>query len=115
MLIGLNVLKIGKVLLEDISLSAIILLLGLARNKIVSLYLQLRPKYIVAGSSCTQLLWMKQMLFEYNISQEIMIMYCYNKSAINISKNPVQHRRTEHIDIQHHFIRELVETKKISL
>lgn len=29
-------------------------------------------------------------------------------SAINISKNSVQNSRTKHIDIIHHFIRELV-------
>ena len=39
--------------------------------------------------------------------------YCDNTSAINISKNPVQHSRTKHIDIQHHFIRELVENKTV--
>ena len=42
-----------------------------------------------------------------------MIVYCDNTSAINISKNPVQHSRTKHIDIRHHFIRELVENKSV--
>ena len=36
-------------------------------------------------------------------------------SAINISKNHVQHSRTKHIDIRHHFIRELVEQKTLIL
>ena len=72
-------------------------------------------EYIAAGSSCTQLLWMKQMLVEYNVKQNVMTLYCDNVSAINISKNPVQHSKTKHIDIRHHFIRELVEDKKIVL
>ncbi|MCI78252.1 peroxidase 4-like, partial [Trifolium medium] len=38
-----------------------------------------------------------------------------NISAINISKNPVQHSRTKHIGIRHHFIRELVEDKVVNL
>ncbi|CAM8962873.1 unnamed protein product [Rhodiola kirilowii] len=68
-------------------------------------------EYIAARSSCTQLLWMKQMLSEYGVKQEEMTLYCDNMSAISISKNPVQHSRTKHIDIRHHFIRELVEQK----
>ena len=38
-----------------------------------------------------------------------------NSSAINISKNLVLHSRTKHIEIRHHFIRELVEEKAVSL
>jgi hypothetical protein len=72
-------------------------------------------EYIAAGSSCSQLVWMKQMLSEYNIHQETMKLYCDNMSAINISKNPIQHSRTKHIDIRHHFIRELVEEKIVML
>ncbi|KAL3024667.1 hypothetical protein AAZX31_04G137700 [Glycine max] len=72
-------------------------------------------EYIAAGSSCSQLVWMKQMLKEYNVEQDVMTLYCDNLSAINISKNPVQHSRTKHIDIRHHYIRELVDDKVITL
>ena len=56
---------------------------------------------------------MKQMLADYGIVQDTLIVYCDNTSAINISKNHVQHSRTKHIDIRHHFIRELVENKTV--
>ena len=59
-------------------------------------------EYIAAGSACSQLIWMKQMLAEYDLSQKTMIVYCGNMSAIDISKNLVQHSRTKHIDINHH-------------
>ena len=36
-----------------------------------------------------------------------------NKSAIVLTKNPVQHSRTKHINTRHHFIRQYVEDKKI--
>ena len=39
---------------------------------------------------------------------ELMILYCDNTSAINISKNPVMHTKTEHIAIKYHYLRELV-------
>ncbi|KAK0593658.1 hypothetical protein LWI29_023887 [Acer saccharum] len=74
-----------------------------------------KAEYIAAGSGCTQLLWMKQMLVDYGFNQGTLTLFCDNISAINISKNPVQHSRTKHIDIRHHFIRELVENKCIVL
>jgi hypothetical protein len=47
--------------------------------------------------------------------QRLSIINCDNTSAINISKNLVQHSRTKHIDIRHHFLRDLVESKVVSL
>jgi hypothetical protein len=72
-------------------------------------------EYIIAGTSCSQLVWMKQMLKEYNVEQDVLTLYCDNLSAINTSKNPIQHSRTKHIDIRHHFIRDLVEEKVVTL
>ena len=66
-------------------------------------------EYIAVGSCCTQLIWMKQMLKDYGIEQDCMTVFCDNTSAINISMSPVQHSRTKHIDIRHHFIRDLVD------
>ena len=66
-------------------------------------------EYIAAGSCCTQLLWMQKLLLDYGIRQEHLTIYYDNTSAINISKNLVQHSRTKQIEIRHHFIRELVE------
>ena len=66
-------------------------------------------EYITAGSYCAQMLWMKQMLHDFGIEQNTLTLFCDNTSAINISKNPVQHSCTKHIDIRQHFIRELVE------
>ncbi|GAA0162916.1 hypothetical protein LIER_18907 [Lithospermum erythrorhizon] len=46
-------------------------------------------EYIAVGSSCSQLLWMKQMLEEYNVRQGALTVYCDNLSAINTLKNPM--------------------------
>ncbi|KAA0039199.1 gag-pol polyprotein [Cucumis melo var. makuwa] len=71
-------------------------------------------EYIAAGIGCTQMIWMKNMLNEYVIIQGVMTLYCDNLSAIDISKNPVQHSRTKHIDIRHRFIRDLIENKGLT-
>jgi hypothetical protein len=74
-----------------------------------------KAEYIVAGSCCTQLLWMKTLLGDYGFSQDTMIINCDSTSAINISKNHVQHSRTKHIDIRYHLLRDLVESEVVSL
>ena len=55
-------------------------------------------EYIAVGSCCTQLQWMQKLLHDYGIYQEHLTIYCDNTSAINISKNLVQHSRTKHIE-----------------
>ena len=44
-----------------------------------------------------------------------MVVYCDNSSAIDISKNHVQHSKTKHIEIMYHFIKDLVERKIMCL
>ena len=68
-------------------------------------------EYITVGSYCSQLLWMKKLLTDYEITQDTMVIYCDNSSVIDISKNPVQHFKTKHIEIRYLFIRDLIERK----
>jgi hypothetical protein len=35
-----------------------------------------------------------------------MPLLCDNESAIKLANNPVNHSRTKHIDIRHHFLRD---------
>ena len=72
-------------------------------------------EYIATGSCCTQLLWMKKLLHDYGIPQETMCVFYDNTSAINLSKNPVQHSKSKHIEIHYHFIRDLVEERVVCL
>ena len=68
-------------------------------------------EYITVGSYCSQLLWMKKLLTDYEITQDTMVIYCDNSSVIDIYKNSVQHFKTKHIEIRYHFIRDLIEKK----
>ncbi|GJV45763.1 hypothetical protein Tco_1430299 [Tanacetum coccineum] len=59
-------------------------------------------------SCCTNILWMKSQLTDYDIIYEKVPIFCDNTSAIAISNNPVLHSRTKHIDIRYHFIRDYI-------
>ncbi|GKB33867.1 retrovirus-related pol polyprotein from transposon TNT 1-94 [Tanacetum coccineum] len=72
-------------------------------------------EYVSAGKACQQALWMKQALIDYDIRLDDVPIMCDNKGAIDLSKNPVQHSRTKHIEIHHHFLRDNVQKGHISI
>ena len=47
---------------------------------------------------------MKQTLLDFGVKLDRIPLLCDNESAVKIAKNPVQHSRTKHIDIRHHFL-----------
>jgi hypothetical protein len=65
-----------------------------------------KAEYIAVGSCCTQILYLKQSLVDYNIKLGSVPLLCDNESDVKIAKNPVLHSRTKHIDIRHHFLGE---------
>ncbi|GJT05960.1 hypothetical protein Tco_0840422 [Tanacetum coccineum] len=54
-------------------------------------------------------------LSDYGFAYNHIPLYCDNKSAIALCCNNVQHSRSKHIDIRHHFIREQVEKGVVEL
>ena len=63
-----------------------------------------------------EMLWLKQVLVELKRPIEVrMKLYCDNKTAISIAHNPVQHDRTQHIEIDRHFIKEKLEEGAICM
>ncbi|GJU93693.1 retrovirus-related pol polyprotein from transposon TNT 1-94 [Tanacetum coccineum] len=49
------------------------------------------------------------------LGDRLIPLYCNNKSAIALCCNNVQHSRSKHIDIRHHFIKEQVENGVVEL
>ncbi|XP_039778972.1 uncharacterized mitochondrial protein AtMg00810-like [Panicum virgatum] len=59
-----------------------------------------------AVAECT---WLRQLLGELHCSiPKATIAYCDNISSVYMSKNPVHHKRTKHIELDIHFVREKV-------
>lgn len=73
-------------------------------------------EYISASSAACEAVWLRRILS--NLQQEQVsptTIFCDNMSAIAMTKNPVFHGRSKHIELRHHFIRKLVEDKDIEL
>ncbi|GKE20813.1 retrovirus-related pol polyprotein from transposon TNT 1-94 [Tanacetum coccineum] len=56
-----------------------------------------------------------KLLTDYGFTFNKIPLYCYNKSAIALCCNNVQHSRAKHIDVWYHFIKELVENGIVEL
>jgi hypothetical protein len=53
--------------------------------------------------------WLRQLLGDLKINiPKTTVAYCDNVSSVYMSRNPVHHRRTKHIEIDIHFVREKV-------
>jgi hypothetical protein len=72
-------------------------------------------EYVAAGSCCSQVLWMQQQLRDYGLNFTRTPIYIDNQSTMSITDNPVQHSKTKHIEIRHHFIRDCAEKNLIKL
>lgn len=66
-------------------------------------------EYFVAAACCTHLLRIKQQLNDFGVLTKTIPLLRDNTSVMNMSKNPIQHKRTKHIDDRHHFLRGNVE------
>ena len=58
---------------------------------------------------------MNQTLLDFGVKFDEILLMCDNESAVKIATNPVQHSRTKHIDIRHHFFRDHVNKGYINI
>ncbi|GKF35671.1 hypothetical protein Tco_0112429 [Tanacetum coccineum] len=72
-------------------------------------------EYIALSGCCAQILWMRSQLTDYGLGFNKIPLYCDNKSAIALCCNNVQHSRSKHINIRHHFNKEKVENGVVEL
>ena len=73
-------------------------------------------EYIATTTAVCQGIWLAWLLDEMLNKETVPSkLFVDNKSAISLSKNPVFHERSKHIDIRYHFIRECVENGKIQI
>jgi hypothetical protein len=60
-------------------------------------------------------IWITKLMMDLGYTEEkkVMVIQCDNQGAISLTKNPIHHAQTKHIDVQHHFVRERVENGEV--
>jgi hypothetical protein len=59
--------------------------------------------------------WLQRLCSCIGLVQQAVRLYCDIHSAIFMEKNPTYHSKTKHVDVQYHFVRDMVEEKKVLL
>lgn len=82
---------------------------GSERQKSVALSTT-ESEYMAASHAVKELVWLRNLLCELQQKKlDAPTFYMDNQSAIRLVKNPEFHKRTKHIDVRYHFIREKFE------
>lgn len=63
-------------------------------------------EYVAGSQSVKEMVWLKKLMSDLHIKCETTTLHMDNQSAIRLVKNPEFHKRTKHIDVMYHFIRE---------
>ncbi|CAL2235242.1 unnamed protein product [Prunus armeniaca] len=73
-------------------------------------------EFIAAAACSCQAIWLRRILEELRgLQKGPTPVYCDNNSAIKLSKNPVLHGRSKHIDVRYHFLHDLTKDETIDL
>ncbi|TXG67231.1 hypothetical protein EZV62_008506 [Acer yangbiense] len=75
-----------------------------------------KAEFVAATSCSCQAIWLRRLLEALHYRQQgPTLIYCDNVSAIKLSRNPVLHGRSKHIDVRYHFLRDLCKDGTIDL
>ena len=70
-------------------------------------------KYMALSDCSHQLIWTSNLLSEIGFDIPVPHLYSDNLGLLFWSTNPVQEKRSKHIDIQYHYVRDTIEDDKI--
>ena len=87
---------------------------GSKRQEIVALS-STQAEYVALSFAAQELMWLITFLKDLRHKQQSNVLNEDNQGAIALSKNLVNHSLRKHIDVKYHFIRDLVEMKRIGV
>jgi hypothetical protein len=72
-------------------------------------------EYMAATHESKEVVWLQRLCSGIRFEQRAMKISCDSQSAIFMAKNPAYHSKAKHIYLQYHFVRDVVESKKVLL
>jgi hypothetical protein len=73
-------------------------------------------EYIATCSANFEAIWIYKLLTGlFYLEMEAAVILCDNQSCIKMTKNPMFHDKSKHIEIHHHYIRDMVQRRDVNL
>jgi hypothetical protein len=70
---------------------------------------------MVSNHGRKESIWLQILCSSSGLLQQAMRIVCDCQSAIFLVKNPTYNSKTKHINVKYHFVRDMVEDKKVLL
>jgi hypothetical protein len=65
-------------------------------------------EYYAAVAAANEILWLKQLLYDVGYPQDTVEIFEDNQACIALTKNPEDHKRTKHVQVKYHVVRDYV-------
>jgi hypothetical protein len=72
-------------------------------------------EYMALSDCSRQVVWIQNIFTELGFEVQLTQICADNEGGIFIASNPVQERCTKHIDVRFHYVRDLIEPKRIDV
>jgi len=84
-------------------------------SKVRITFYHTEAEYVAATEACKEAIWLSRLLGDLGVTTDTLVLHNDSMSAIQLAQNPVFHAKTKHIEVKYHFIREVLEDKRLDL
>jgi hypothetical protein len=85
------------------------------KTHVVVLISTIEVEYMEATHASKEEIWLQRLCPGIGLVQQVVRIDCGSQRAIFLAKNLAYHPKKKHIDIQYHFVRDMVEENKVLL
>jgi len=87
----------------------------MSKRQFVVVLSTIEAEHMESTHASKEAVWFQGLCSSMGLVQRAIRIECDRKSGIFLAKNPAYHSNTKHIDVQYHFVRDMVEDKTLLL
>ena len=73
-------------------------------------------EYMSVSAASREAVWLRALLFDLcQGARGATIIRCDNRGAVSLTENAIKHKVNKHIDVRHHYVRDLVRRSQIAV